>query len=191
MQPTLPLRATVPLAALLALLLPLGAAAKDWTTDAAHSTLGFAGTYQGEKFSGKFARFEASIAYDPAELASAKFDVSIDVTSAATGNADYDGQLKTADFFDFAKFPKAHFVTRAFRKDGDAVLADGTLTIRDQSQPVTLAVRFTPTATGATLDVSTTLKRLDFGVGRGDWADTAVIANEVPVSAHLVLTPKP
>lgn len=190
MRPTLPLRTTAPIAALLAAL-PLGAGARDWNTDVAHSTLGFSGTYQGEKFSGKFARFEASIAYDPADLASARFDVVIDVTSAATGNADYDGQLKTAEFFDFAKFPKAHFVTRAFRKDGDTVLADGTLTIRDQSKPVTLAVRFAAAGAGATLDVSTTLKRLDFAVGSGDWADTAVIANDVPVSAHLVLTPKP
>ncbi len=187
MRPTLPFL----LASLLAALAPPVASASDWITDAAHSTLGFSGTYQGEKFSGKFARFEASIAYDPADLASAKFDVSIDVTSAATGNADYDGQLKTADFFDFAKFPKAHFVTRAFRKEGDKVLADGTLTIRDQSKPVTLAVTFATAGSGATLDVTTTLKRLDFGVGSGDWADTAVIANEVPVTAHLVLTPKP
>lgn len=178
------------LALLLAVLLPAAAHAKDWNTDASGSTLGFSGTYQGEKFSGTFARFEAAIAYDPADLATARFDVSIDITSAATGNADYDGQLKTAEFFDFARFPKAHFVTQSFRREGDRVLAEGTLTLRDQSKPVTLAVRFAPGASGATLDVSTTLKRLDFGVGSGDWADTAVIGNDVPVSAHLVLTPK-
>jgi polyisoprenoid-binding protein YceI len=171
-------------------LLPLAATAKDWNVDAAKSTVGFAGTYQGEKFSGKFGKFEAAIAYDAANLATSKFDVNIDVTSARTGNNDYDDQLKTSDFFDFAKFPKAHFVTSALRQDGAKVLADGTLTIRDKSKPVTLEVKFAESAGGATLDVSTTLKRLDFGVGNGDWSDTALIANEVPVTAHLVLTPK-
>lgn|SRR3569623_794644 len=177
--------------ALLLALSPLATFAKDWSVDAAHSTLGFSGTYQGEKFNGKFGKFDAAISYDAANLATAKFDVTIDVTSAATGNADYDGQIKTAEFFDYAKFPKAHFVTTAVRKDGDKVLADGKLTLRDKTQPVTLAVKFAESGGGATLDVTTTLKRLDFGVGTGDWSDTGVIANEVPVSGHLALTPKP
>jgi polyisoprenoid-binding protein YceI len=171
-------------------LLPALACAKDWNVDAAKSTLAFSGSYQGEKFNGKFGKFDAVIAYDAANLAASKFDVNIDVTSARTGNHDYDDQLKTADFFDFAKFPKAHFITAAFRQEGAKVLADGTLTIRDKNKPVTLEVKFAESAGGATLDVSTTLKRLDFGVGGGEWSDTAVIANEVPVTAHLVLTPK-
>jgi len=180
------------LAACIALscLLTATANAKDWSVDVTKSTLGFSGTYQGEKFSGKFGKFDAVVTYDAANLAASKFDVSIDVTSARTGNNDYDEQLKGADFFDFSKFPKARFVTTAFRQDGAKVLADGTLTIRDKSKPVTLDIKFTESAGGATLDVSTTLKRLDFDVGGGDWKDTSVIANEVPVTAHLVLTPK-
>lgn len=174
----------------LALLVPLAASAKDWNVDASKSTLGFSGTYQGEKFSGKFARFDATIAYDEADLANSRFDVSVDVTSVATGNADYDAQLKSAEFFNFGKFPKAHFVTTQLRKDGANVVADGTLTIRDKTKPVSLSVKFAPGGAGATLDVATTLKRLDFDVGTGDWGDTGVIANEVPVTAHLVLTPK-
>ncbi len=164
--------------------------AKDWAVDPAASTLGFGGTYQGEKFSGRFTRFEAAIRFDPADLTASRFDVSIDVTSAATGNADYDGQLATREFFDFAHFAKAHFVTHGFKPAGKDFVADGTLTIRDRSQPVTLEVEFEPNGDGATLDVRTTLKRLDFGIGSGDWADTGVIANEVPVSAHLVLKPQ-
>lgn len=171
-------------------LLSAASVAKDWNVDAAKSSLGFAGTYQGEKFSGKFGKFDAAITYDAANLAASKFDVTIDVTSARTGNNDYDDQLKSADFFDFAKFPKAHFATTAFRQDGAKVLADGTLTLRDKSKPVTLEVKFAESGGSGTLDVSTTLKRLDFDVGSGEWKDTSVIANDVPVTAHLVLSPK-
>ena len=58
--------------ALIALLALAGTAqAKDWTVDPS-STLGFAGNYQGEKFSGKFQKFDAKIALDPANLAAAK-----------------------------------------------------------------------------------------------------------------------
>jgi polyisoprenoid-binding protein YceI len=51
-------------------------------------------------------------------------------------------------------------------------------------------VEFRPQGGGATLDVATTLKRLDFGVGGGEYADTSVIGADVKVSAHLALTAK-
>ncbi|HJU40405.1 MAG TPA: YceI family protein [Tahibacter sp.] len=178
------------IATLVLALAAVGAQARDWTVDAAGSTLGFSGMYQGEKFTGKFGKFDAAIQFDPADLASSKFDVTIDVTSAKTGNGDYDEQIKAPEFFDYAKFPKARFVTTAFREGDNGLVADGTLTIRDKAKPVQLKVTFKPSGNGATLDVETTLKRLDFDVGTGDWADTSVIGNDVPVTAHLVLTPK-
>ncbi|GMV30521.1 MAG: hypothetical protein AMXMBFR59_26460 [Rhodanobacteraceae bacterium] len=160
--------------------------AKDWTVDPS-STLGFSGSYQGEKFSGNFARFTAKITLDEADLANAKLDVEVDVTSAATGNSDYDGELKGSAFFDYARFPKARFVSTAVTRSGSALVADGTLTIRDKSKPVQLALDFKPAGETATLDVKTTLKRLDFDVGTGDWADTSLIAADVIVTSHLVL----
>ena len=160
--------------------------AKDWTVDPS-STLGFSGSYQGEKFSGTFARFTAKIALDEADLANAKLDVEIDVTSASTGNTDYDGELKGSAFFDYARFPKARFVSTSVARSGAGLVADGTLTIRDKSKPVQLALDFKPAGDAATLDVKTTLKRLDFDVGTGDWADTSLIAADVIVTSHLVL----
>jgi len=173
--------------ALIALLAVAGSAqAKDWTVDPS-STLNFAGTYQGEKFGGKFTKFTAKIALDKADLANAKLDVDIDVTSAATGNADYDGELKGSAFFDYAKFPKAHFVSTAVKESGGALIADGTLQIRDKTRPVQLKLDFKPAGAGATLDVQATLKRLDFDVGTGDWADTSLISGDITVTSHLVL----
>jgi polyisoprenoid-binding protein YceI len=173
--------------ALIALLAVAGSVqAKDWTVDPS-STLAFSGTYQGEKFSGTFPRFTAKIALDKADLANARLEVDIDVTSATTGNADYDGELKGSAFFDYAKFPKARFVSTAVKESGGSLVADGTLTIRDKSRPVQLTLDFKPAGDAATLDVKSTLKRLDFDVGTGDWADTSLIAADVVVTSHLVL----
>lgn len=160
--------------------------ARQWSVDPS-SSLGFAGTYQGEKFSGKFTRFDAKIVLDKADLANAKLEVDIDVTSATTGNADYDGELKGSAFFDYGKFPKARFVSTTVKDSGGALTADGTLTIRDKSRPVQLKLDFKPAGDGATLDVQATLKRLDFDVGTGDWADTSLIAGDVAVTSHLIL----
>jgi len=169
--------------------LSTGAIARDWQVDAAKSTLSFKGTYQGGPFEGKFGKFDATIAYDDTDLAKDKFDVHVQVASADTQSSERDDTLRTEDFFNAAKFPQAHFVTTSFGKGSDGGLeAKGTLTIRDQTKPVTLKVKFVGNGNAATLDVDTTLNRLDFGLGVGaDWAD---IGKDVPVHGHLVLTAK-
>jgi polyisoprenoid-binding protein YceI len=171
------------------IVIPLHATARDWQVDAAKSSLTFKGTYQDEPFDGKFGHFDAAIAYDESDLSKDKFDVKVNVGSVSSGSSERDDTLKAPDFFDATRFPQAHFITESFGKSADGgTEAKGTLTIRDVSKPVTLKVKFAASGNTATLDVDTTLKRLDFklGVG-GDWAD---IANEVPVHGHLVLTAK-
>ena len=171
------------------LLLPMAAFARDWQVDSAKSTLTFKCSYQGESFDGKFRKFAASIAYDGADPAKSKFDVTVDLTTADTGSGERDETLATSDFFDTAKTPSAHFVTESFAKAADgSVEAKGSLTIRNQTKPVTLKVTFAENGNAATLDVDTTLKRADYDLGNGgDWAD---IGAEVPVHGHLALTAK-
>ncbi|HEX6834432.1 MAG TPA: YceI family protein [Rudaea sp.] len=170
------------------LLFPLAATARDWQVDAAKSTLTFKGTYQNGPFEGKFKKFDALIAFDEADPAKDKFDVTVDVASLDTQSSERDDTLRTGDFFDPPKFPKAHFVTQSFEKSADGLIAKGTLTIRDQTKPVTLKVRWATAGDGATLDVDTTLNRLDFKLGASnDWAD---IGKDVSVHGHLVLSGK-
>ena len=174
----------------LALALPCVAGAADYTVQPATSTLGFSSSFQGGAFNGSFGKWTAAISYDAAHLATSKFDVSVDLASAKTGDKDRDGALPGNDFFNVAKFPQAHFVTTAFHQNGAQVIADGNLTLRGVTKPVSLVVVFKPQGGGATLDVTGAVKRLDFGVGTGDYAVTSVIGAEVKVTAHLVLAAK-
>lgn len=183
-------RRLAPAAALFAaLLFPLAAGARDWQVDSAHSTLTFKGTYQNEPFSGRFTKFDATIAFDPNDPAQDRFVVKVPVASVRTESEERDDTLRTEDFFWPTKFPEARFATQSFAKNGDGTLdAKGTLTIRDKTRPVTLKVKFAGSGSSATLDVDTTLNRLDFDLGAGDdWAD---IGKDVPVHGHLVLTGK-
>lgn len=177
-------------ALLLALALPGLAAATDYTVQPAASKLGFSGSFQGETFNGHFDTWTAAIRYDPADLAHAAFDVTVTLASVKTGDSDRDSALPGSDFFDVAKFPTAHFVTTGFRRNGAQVIADGKLTLRGVTKPVSLDVTFQPAAQGATLDVDGVVHRLDFGVGGGEYADTSVIGADVKVTAHLQLTAK-
>ncbi|RDS82518.1 YceI family protein [Dyella psychrodurans] len=178
------------LACLLAIALPCISHAADYTVQPAGSTLGFSSSFQGSGFDGHFDKWTAAISYDQAKLATSKFDVTVDLASAKTGDNDRDSALPGSDFFNVAKYPQGHFVTTGFRQQGGQVIADGNLTLRGVTKPVSLTVTFKPQGSGATLDVTGTVKRLDFGVGGGQYADTSVIGADVKVTAHLVLAAK-
>ncbi len=178
------------LAILLALALPFAAIAADYNVQPAQSQLGFSGTFQGAAFNGHFTQWSASIRYDPAQLATSKFEVTVTPASAVSGDKDRDSAMPGSDFFDVAKFPAAQFVSTAFHQSGGQVVVDGNLTLRGVTKPISLGVIFKPQGSGATLDVTGVVKRLDFGVGTGDYADTSVIAADVKINAHLQLAPK-
>lgn len=173
-------------ALLLIALLPLAAHAADWKVDAAHSSLAFSGSYQGDAFHGRFKQFDAAIRYDPAHLDQARFDVTVKLGSVDTQNPERDQTLTGSDFFAVDRFPVAHFVTSGFHRGADGqVIAKGTLDLRGIQQPVTLKVDFKPKGDEATLDVDTTLDRLAFKLGTAD--DWKGISRRIAVHAHLLL----
>ncbi|GGD36019.1 YceI family protein [Pseudoxanthomonas indica] len=154
------------------------------------STLIFASNYQGETFVGRFGGFNTTVSFDPANLATAKLDVTIQLAGTKTGNDDRDSTLADADFFHVSKFAQARYTASKFRAlGGNQYAADGTLSLRGVSKPVTLTFTWTPGAQPV-LAGKASVKRLDFGVGGGDWADPATIPNDVAISTKVVLKAK-
>ncbi len=175
-------------AALVAMMASAPAFAADYV-QAPGSTLVFASKYDGEVFTGKFASFTTTLSFDPAQLASSKLDVVIPLAGASTGNGDRDSTLSSSDFFNVAKFAQARYTASKFRSlGGNQYAADGSLSLRGVSKPVTLTFTWTPGAQPV-LSGKATVKRLDFGVGSGDWEDTSSIPNEVAVSTKVVFKP--
>jgi polyisoprenoid-binding protein YceI len=175
-------------AALVAMMAAAPAFAADYV-QAPGSTLVFASKYDGEVFTGKFANFTTTLSFDPANLATSKLDVVIPLAGASTGNGDRDSTLASGDFFNVAKFAQARYTANRFRSlGGNQYAADGNLSLRGVSEPVTLTFTWTP-GVQPVLSGKATVKRLDFGVGSGDWADTSNIPNEVAVSTKVVFKP--
>lgn len=153
------------------------------------STLTFATRYQGEVFVGRFPGFTVRMSFDPKQLAASKLDVTIPLAGVSVGNTDGEDTLRSTDFFDIAQFPQARFTASTFRSlGGNRYAADGTLSLRGASKPASLAFDWTPGAKPV-LTGKSTVKRLEFGVGGGDWADTGLIPNEVAISTKVVLQP--
>ena len=187
-----PIRPLLPaLAGALAAVLAVAPAAAADYVQAAGSTLAFATQYDGETFTGTFPGFTTRLSFDPANLAASKLDVVIPLAGSRTGNDDRDTTLRGTDFFNVAKHAQAHYTATKFRSlGGNDYAADGTLELHGVRKPVTLS--FTWTAGAApVLAGKATVRRLDFGIGGGDWADTSIIPDAVAVSTRVVLAPAP
>lgn len=171
----------------------LAAAAPVLATDyvqAEGSTLAFGGMYQGEAFAGRFPGFDTRMTFDPADLAAARLDVTIPLATATTGNDDYDGEMRGEAFLDARAFPQARYTATTFRHlGGDRYAADGTLSLHGVEKPVTLAFTWTP-GPQPLLTGKATVRRLDFGVGAGDWADTGLIPDEIAISTRVRFRPR-
>lgn len=161
---------------------PVLAADYEQAAGAAGSTLAFATKYDGEVFSGTFPEFSTKLSFDPANPAAGSLDVTIPLATAKSGNSDRDSTLQGAEFFNVAKFATARYTAKGFTKVAEGKYeAKGTLELRGVSKPVTLSFEWKPGA-NPVLTGKATVKRLDFGVGEGDWKDTKTIPNETAIS---------
>lgn len=171
-----------------ALFVGVAIAATQWSMQPRESTIGFEGTQAGAPFSGKFTRFKADIRFDPASLQDSRFDVVIDTASVDTGDAERDSLIKDEELFAVKRWPTARYVAQRFSARGTGKYsAIGQLTLRDVTREVPIEFSFEQTGGEAWLKGTAALKRLDFGVGQGDWRDTEAVANEVRIRFALRL----
>lgn len=155
------------------------------------SRLAFVGIQAGAEFTGTFHKFTATVDFAPDALANAHFDVLIDMGSVDSKDDDRDKILRGPDIFDVARFPSAHYVTRVFTKTATGYSAVGALTLHGVTKDVPIDFRFISTPAMTKLEGTAQLRRLDFGVGQGDWKSTEWIGDAVKVTFSLALKPKP
>lgn len=165
-------------------------AAPAYVADPAASHLDFSGIQAGAEFKGNFHKFSATVEFAPDALPTSHFDVQIDLVSVDTLDKDRDTTMRGPDIFDVAHFPTAHYVTQVISKTAGGFSATGSLTLRGVTKNVPIDFQWVPSPTGAKLQGTATLKRLDFGVGQGDWKSTEWIADTVKVGFNLLLKPK-
>jgi polyisoprenoid-binding protein YceI len=89
---------------------------------------------------GEFTKLTGTIVYDPNNLAATKVDAVIDVNTISTREPARDTHLKSADFFDAAKYPAMTFTSKKAWKANGALQLSGDLTLHGVTREVTLAV---------------------------------------------------
>ena len=163
-----------------------------YALDAGKSSLEFTFQQAGAQNKGRFTRFAVNFDFSPDNLAGSRLEVTVEIGSLDTGDKERDDTLRGADLFAVAKFPQAHFAASQFNKTAGGYEALGKLTIRgvtrDARVPFTFRTADEHGVAVGYMSGKTTLRRLDFGVGQGEWNSTEWVGNEVGVSFALRLT---
>ena len=145
---------------------------------------------QGAKFESHFETFTAQVQFNPARPETGRIRARIKLASVDTGNPERDEILRTADWFGVGQWPEATFVANRIVRVTDGYSASGTLSLRGVARPVTLRFSWTPAGvTPARLSGEASVERLAFGVGQGDWQDTAYVGNAVAIQVDIRLRP--
>jgi polyisoprenoid-binding protein YceI len=153
------------------------------------STLTFSFEQAGAASQGAFKQFTTTLAYDEKNLAGSSLNVNVQMASLDTQDQDRDTLLAGADLFDTQKYPAATFVANALVRDAKGRLeAAGKLTLRGVTRDLRIPLVIKPTATGLELTGETSIKRLDFGVGQGEWSSTEWVGDTVKLNYKVVLT---
>ncbi len=173
--------------ATLVALLPFAAVADIWHGDQHAGVLRFVATQAGAKFQGHFGEFKVRFDFNPAEPAKGSLDVTITTDSADSADAERDEVLHGRDFFWTERFPEAKYHAEGFTRDGKGWIAAGELTLRGVTLPVAVRFELKPKAQRLGMKGGVTLRRLEFGIGQGDWAETTWIGNPVDVAFDLSL----
>lgn len=152
---------------------PAQAKAGAYTLDADHSKVTWSVNHLGfSTYVGQFHGVTGALKIDPANLAAAELQVTIDTNLVGTFSSGLDAHLKTADFLDTAKFPTATFKSTKVVRTGDRTAdVTGALTLHGVTKPVVVHATFNQAGVNGVdkqyslgFDGKAVIKRSEFGI---------------------------
>ncbi|MBP1676977.1 MAG: YceI family protein [Bacteroidetes bacterium] len=159
---------------LLVLSLSLAVSAQQsWTSDPAHSRLGFTVKHLTiSNISGQFSDFSVKVLTTKADYSDMQVTVTAKTASINTGVERRDNHLRSADFFDAEKYPELTFVSTSAKKISDKKFTlTGNLTIHGVTRPITLDVDYNGSIVNPMskkevfgFHITGSLKRSDYGI---------------------------
>jgi polyisoprenoid-binding protein YceI len=167
---------------------PAPAATATRYVQAKGGSLAFAFMQAGAENTGAFRQFATELQYDANRLAASSLKVTVQIASLDTQDKDRDAEILGADLFDAKKYPTAQFVASSFAKGANGgVEAVGKLTLRGVTHDLRLPLSIQSIANGVELSGETTIRRLEYGVGQGDYKSTEWVGDEVKLQYKVPL----
>ena len=163
-----------------------------YTMDPMHAGVGFEITHMGlSRVTGRFGKFSGTVREDEGDLTKSSVTFTAQVDSIDTAVPPRDAHLKTAEYFDAAKFPEMSFKSTKIEKTAGGYAMTGDLTLKGKTKSVTIPFKHygpTKAAGGQPSRIGVvaepiTIRRSDFGVGgTGAMPDgTMPLSDEVTV----------
>jgi len=159
-----------------------------WQVIPDKSNIEWTASYSGKPIKGQFPAFESDIAFDPMHLDKSYVKVQLELGKLKSRDKDAMQNLPAKEWFFVDKYPLAVFAAKEFiHLQGDNYEAHGILTIKGKEIKVGLpfTAKFLNDSSYAVINGETTIKRLDFGIGEGEWTETNILADEVKLAIHL------
>jgi polyisoprenoid-binding protein YceI len=154
----------------------------------AASSVTFVSKQMGVPVEGRFKKFAAQIAFDPNKPEQSTAKIEIEMASIDTGSAEANSEVATAGWFNSKTFPQANFVSGGLKKiDATHFQAVGKLTIKGKTHDVVAPFTANQQADRIVLEGNLPIRRGDFAIGSGMWADPDVVAEEVQIRFRLIV----
>lgn len=189
-------RIIVSISTIIALSLPALAFATTWNIDPDHSNVGFKVRHlMVSNVKGSFGKHVGVVEINDQDITKSKVEVTIDTASINTNVQKRDDHLRSAEFFDVAKFPTMTFVSKKVAKAGkDKLKVTGNLTLHGITKEVVLDVEGPSVESkdpwgairrGAT--ANTKINRKDFGLVWNKALETGGVAvgEEVTITLEI------
>ncbi len=131
------------------------------------STVGFVGSKVTGKHEGKFEKVTGSITLAGGKPEGGKIAIEVDVSSLKSDNEKLVGHLKSADFFDVAKFPKATFTSTEIKAGGEkgaTHTVSGELELHGAKKNISFPATITVSADSVSGTAEFSISRKDFNI---------------------------
>ena len=167
-----------------------------WKIDPAHSAAEFKVKHMMiSNVKGSLAGISGVLTENIADPTGSAVEASIDISTLSTGDAQRDGHLKSADFFDAEKFPTMTFKSNSVKRIDDGEYAvTGNLTIHGATKSVAFKVEG-PSAPGKdpwgntriAASATTKINRKDFGLTWNAALETGgiLVGDEVTITLDV------
>ena len=153
----------------------------------AKSSLSFVYRQMNVPVEGQFKSFRSKLAYDPAKPAAARAELEIDLASIDAGSKEANEEVAGKAWFNTKAFPVARFVSTSVKPlGGNRLELVGKMSIKGKTLDLATPVTVTQQGNSASFDGSLVLKRADYAIGDGIWADFGTVANEIQIKFRIV-----
>src|SRR3954454_24710861 len=136
---------------------------------------------------GRFAQVNGTILIDNADMTKSSVNAVISTASINTDNERRDNHLKSAEFFEVAKYPEITFKSTRVEKTANGYAATGLLTIKDVSKEVRLPFMLTRAEAHGKpmlgIETTTQIDRFDYHVSYDSTGTT--VGKDVKIEINL------